>query len=164
MQSMSEAPEGRHSTMAGTLTNLIYHIVFSTKNRAALIPKEFRSKLYAYIKGIIDHHGGILLEVGGISDHVHLLMKLRAGHSVSELVRLIKANSSKWANEKAIQRNLFAWQGGYGAFTVSASGIEPMRKYIRTQEEHHRVKTFQEELVELLIKQGIEFETRYLWE
>ena len=149
--------------MSNTLTNLIYHVVFSTKNRDPLILKEFQPRIYAYIRAIIEQQGGIPLASGGMPDHVHLLVKLRTNQPISDLIRLIKANSSKWANEQDKTKNSFSWQTGYGAFTVSASSIEVVKNYIQGQERHHQVRSFKDEFVDLLVKQGIEFDARYLW-
>jgi putative transposase len=97
-------------------------------------------------------------------DHVHLVIQIRPDVSVAEIVRLVKANSSKWANERPDRAGAFAWQRGYGAFTVSVSQLEVVREYVRGQEEHHRKTTFQEEFVEFLKRHGIEFDERYLWD
>src|SRR4051812_47953569 len=107
--------------MAGTYTNLLFHIIFSTRDRAAMITSGLRPELFNYIGGILRNEGGVLLEIGGMQDHVHLLLKIKAEQSVAELVRLVKANSSKWVNEKPRREERFEWQGGYGAFTVSES-------------------------------------------
>jgi putative transposase len=149
--------------MPSTYTNLLYHIVFSTKERQPLITNEINDELYRYIGGIIRAEGGKLLEIGGIEDHVHILAKLKPAIAVSDALRLIKANSSKWANEgKAKMR--FAWQEGFGAFSVSESQVEPVAHYIRHQEEHHARQTYQEEFVSLLERHGVEYDPRYLWE
>src|SRR5678809_303046 len=119
--------------MAGTYTNLLFHIVFSTRDREPLIASELRSKLFDYIGGIIRNEGGVLLEIGAVEDHIHLMVNLKAEQSVAEIVRLIKANSSKWLNEKPREVR-FEWQAGYGAFTVSESQMPKVRKYILSQE------------------------------
>jgi REP element-mobilizing transposase RayT len=149
--------------VAGTFTNLLYHVVFSTKDRQPLIHASLRAELDKYIGGILRNHGGILLEVGGMPDHTHLVAKLPADRSVAEMVRLIKANSSKWVNERIAPGSSFGWQGGYGAFSVSASQLEDVCGYVRRQEEHHRVRTFQEEFVAFLARHGIAHDERYLW-
>jgi len=150
--------------MSSTLTNLMYHIVFSTKNREPYLSMDIRTEIYSYIGGIIRGKGGALLEIGGIDNHVHILMRQRQDIAVSDMVRLIKANSSKWVNEKPEFRdNRFAWQSGYGAFTVSASQVAVVSRYIQGQEEHHRLQGFQEEYIDFLDKHGIEYDARYLW-
>jgi len=149
--------------MAGTFTNLLFHIVFSTKDRAALITAEIQQELFNYIGGILREQGGVLLEIGAVSDHIHLLVKIKAEQSVSEIVRLVKANSSKWLNEKDGRQMRFEWQSGYGAFTVSESQIGPVRKYITSQEEHHHTRTFKEEFVEMLNRHGLKFDEKFIW-
>jgi len=150
--------------MAGTYTELIYHLIFSTKNREPLISPRLQAELYPYIGGILRGQGGHLLEVGGMPDHLHLLIRIKPDISVSEIVRLVKANSSKWVNERPDQTGRFAWQTGYGAFTVSLSQSPMVSQYVRTQEEHHRKKTFQEEFVEFLKRHEIEFDEQRLWD
>ena len=150
--------------MASTYTNLLYHLVFSTKHRIPLITDDLRPELYAYIGGIIRNKRGVMLEIGGMPDHVHIVAKLKADMSVAEATRFIKSNSSKCVNEKPGRRARFEWQTGYGAFTVSESQIEIVRQYVRGQAEHHRKITFQEEFVQLLKQHGIEYDERYLWD
>ncbi len=149
--------------MPNTYTNLLYHIVFSTKNREPLITDDLTEELYKYIGGIIRAEGGVQLEIGGIADHVHILAKFKPSLSVSDMLRLIKANSSKWANEDK-SKNRFAWQEGFSAFSVSESQVVPVTRYIRNQEQHHRRQTYQEELVALLERHGVEYDPRYLWD
>jgi putative transposase len=150
--------------MPSTYSNLLYHIIFSTKHREPLITPEFRGELCPYVAGILQGQDGLPLEIGGMPDHLHLVIRIKPDVSVSEIVRLVKANSSKWANERPAGVGHFAWQRGYGAFTVSFSQLDAVRQYVRRQEEHHRVKTFQEEFVEFLKRNGIEFDERYLWD
>jgi REP element-mobilizing transposase RayT len=145
-------------------THLLYHLVFSTKDRRPLITPELRAELYPYIGGIIRNKPGILLDIGGMPDHVHLVARLRPDIALAEMLCVIKANSSKWANERRDLTTEFAWQKGYGAFTVSESQLAVVRHYVQMQEEHHRKQTFQEEFVALLKKHGIEYDERYLWE
>jgi REP element-mobilizing transposase RayT len=149
--------------MASTLTNLVYHIVFSTKHREPIIDPSFRDDLYRYMGGIIRTDRGMLLEIGGMPDHVHLLAKLRPSKAISDIVREIKAGSSGWRNSSA-ENAQFAGQIGYGAFTVSASQIAKVRNYIRRQEEHHRVTSFQDEFRALLRRHGVEFDGLYVWD
>ena len=150
--------------MASTLTNLLYHMVFSTKNRAPLIVPELKDRLYSYIGGIVRGEGGALIEAGGIADHVHLVTRLKSEPSVATMLKTIKAKSSKWLNEKGLLRGRFSWQTGYGAFTVSASQLPHVVRYVHGQEEHHRVRSFKEEFVALLKKHGVEYDERYLWD
>jgi putative transposase len=150
-------------TMADTLTNLLFHIVFSTKDREPLIRPAFRDELQKYIAGIVRNEGGVLLGVGGMPDHLHLVTKFKSDRSVAEMVRLIKANSSKWVNEEHGAAGRLAWQIGYGAFTVSRSQLDALLNYVANQESHHRVRSFQDEYREFLIKHGVEFDEKYLW-
>ncbi|MEI6804913.1 MAG: IS200/IS605 family transposase [Myxococcaceae bacterium] len=149
--------------MTSTLTNLIYHVVFSTKNRAPTIKEEIQTELYDYIAGIIRNKQELLLGIGGIENHLHLILKVRAGINLSEMVRVIKANSSKWLNERKNYQGSFSWQNGYGAFTVSASQIERVRHYVRNQKEHHRKNSFEEEYLIFLKQNQIEYNPTYLW-
>jgi putative transposase len=147
-----------------TFTCLHYHVVFSTKNRVPQITLDLRERLYGYMGGIIKGERGFLLEAGGTEDHVHLLISLPSQPSVADLLRLIKTNSSKWVHEMSPHHRAFAWQSGYGAFSVSRSNDEDVRRYITTQAEHHRRMTFQEEFLEFLRRHEIPFDERYIWE
>ena len=117
--------------MAGTYTKLIYHLIFSTKHREPLISPRLRAELYAYIGGILRDQNGHLLDVGGMPDYLHLLIRIKPDISASEIVRLVKANSSKWVNERPDQTGRFAWQRGYGVFTVSLSQALMVSQYGR---------------------------------
>jgi putative transposase len=150
--------------MASTLTNLLYHIVFSTKHRQPLILPDFRDDLYKYMGGINRSEKGVLLEIGGMPDHVHLVTRFRSDPSVAHMVKVFKAKSSKWVNEQHARRTKFAWQTGYAAFTVSKSQLPAVRRYAQRQESHHRRRTFQEEYRVLLQKHEIDFEERYIWD
>ena len=149
--------------MPNTYTNLLFHIVYSTKYRKPTIKAEWRDDLYAYMGGIIREEKGILLCAGGMPDHVHLLAKLPPTIAVSDMLRLIKANSSKWANDRDDVR-YFEWQEGYAAFTVSESQSDRVRDYALNQEEHHRRRSFKQEYLELLRKHKIPFDERYVFE
>ncbi len=152
--------------MANTYTKLLYHVIFSTKRREPLITDDLRDDLYSYIGGILRGQAGSLVEIGGIADHVHLVIRIRPDVSVSDIVRLVKSNSSKWVNERpdAPGSERFAWQEGYGAFTLSSSQLPGVRKYVQGQEAHHRTKSFQEEFVEFLKRHEVEFNESYLWD
>ena len=148
--------------MPSTHTSLHYHIVFSTKNREALLASEVRDDLHAYLGGIVRGMQGIAFAVGGTNDHVHVFMGLKATHCLADVMRELKADSSKWVKaEKGLYH--FAWQEGYGAFTVSTPDLEKVKQYVLNQEEHHRVATFKEEYVAMLERGLIEFEDKYLW-
>jgi REP element-mobilizing transposase RayT len=150
--------------MPQSFASLHYHIIFSTKNREPLLDQTLQPRLYEYIGGILRNHDGILLAAGGMPDHVHLLVGLHREMSVSEGVKLVKANSSKWIHDEFPARRAFSWQVGYGAFTVSYSNIDRVKKYIDGQEEHHRLRTFQAEFIAYLRRHGIEHDERYLWD
>lgn len=147
--------------MPSTYLSLHCHVTFSTKNREPLIDSAWRDRLHEYLGGTIRGLDAIPESVGGITDHVHLLLGLKATHCLADLVREIKKASSKWVHEE-IGFASFAWQEGYAAFTVSPSARPAVKAYIANQEEHHRVKTFREELVEFLHRAGIEYDPRYL--
>jgi REP element-mobilizing transposase RayT len=150
--------------MASTLTKLVYHLVFSTKNRVPLITPEIADDLYGYLGGIIRAEKGILIKAGGVADHVHLLCILRPTHAIADLVRTMKSNSSRWAREQPVPGPDFGWQTGYGAFTVSTSQIDALVDYIARQVEHHRKESFQEEFRMMLRQHGIAFDERYVWD
>lgn len=151
--------------MSSTLSNLTYHIVFSTKFREPFITPELRSVLYPYIGGIVRNKGGVLIRMGGVADHLHMVVRLRPDIALSDMVRLVKANSSKWANERGIEGGeRFAWQAGYGAFTVSPSQLPALIEYVERQEEHHRVRPFRDEYVAILEKHGVEYDEGYLFD
>lgn len=150
--------------MPQSFTGLYFHLIFSTKHRAPLIADVWASRLYDYIGGIIHQHKGIMLAIGGMPDHIHLLVTLPKNLAIADVLRLIKANSSLWIHRTFDEKKTFAWQGGYGAFTVSASNVEQVCRYIANQREHHRQKTFQEEFVEFLKAYNVAYEEGYLWE
>jgi REP element-mobilizing transposase RayT len=147
--------------MPSTYTSLHYHVIFGTKDREPLIASIWRDRLHEYLGGVVRGLEGIPQGVGGVADHVHLLVALKPRHSLSDFMRDLKKSSSAWVAEEIGERS-FRWQEGYAAFTVSPSGRESVRKYIASQEEHHRRKTFREELIEFLKKAGVEYEERYL--
>ncbi len=126
--------------MASTLTNLLYHIVFTTRKKQDLIVPALSDELYPYIGGIIRAEKGKLLKIGGTLNHVHILARFSVSVSVSEMMRRIKGASSKWVNENSKSTSHFAWQRGYGAFSVSESSVENVISYIGNQEEHHKKK------------------------
>jgi putative transposase len=148
--------------MPSTHLSLHYHLIFSPKGCHLFIAKEWRGRLHAFLGGEVRKIGGVPESIGGTNDHVHLLIGLRATHRLSDVLEDIKSGSSRWVHEELGVRK-FAWQEGYGAFTVSASKIGAVKKYLENQEEHHRVKTFQEEYLWFLQESGIEFDERYLW-
>jgi len=141
-------------------TNLLYHIVYATKERAPLITNTLRPRLHEYLGGTVRGLDGIALEVNGTNDHVHVLAKLRPTISVSEFLSKLKSASSGWAKRQTNGR--FAWQARFGAFTVSESQVHRVRLYIRNQEEHHRKQSFEEEFKALLKAHRIDFDETHL--
>ena len=146
--------------MGSTFFSLHYHIVFSTKERRPFIRSEWRDRLHAYLGGIVRNQGGVAEAVGGVEDHVHLLVSLRTTHCLSDFMRDLKKDSSNWAAENFDRA--FGWQEGYAVFSVSATHIEPVRAYIAGQEEHHRKANFLDELKTLLEKNGVAYDAKYL--
>jgi putative transposase len=147
-----------------TFTSLTYHLVFSTKYRRRSIDESIQEHLYEYIGGIIRGQDGSLTEIGGVEDHVHILANLSPTIAISDSVREIKANSSKWFNELPEASRRFQWQKGYAAFTVSQSQVDKVQAYIQNQPEHHRKQSFQEEFIEFLNRHNIRYDPRYVFE
>jgi len=139
-----------------------YHIIFSTKHRVKSIPKEHREDLWAFIGGIARQKGMKAIAVGGVADHCHLLLIVPPSMPVAKGVQVIKSFSSKWCNQK-FGRGKFAWQEGYASISVSTSLVESTVKYILNQEQHHRRKTFEEEFVEFLKKNEIEYDPKFVY-
>jgi REP element-mobilizing transposase RayT len=150
--------------MPQSLAQILVHLVFSTKNREALLPDDLRDELHAYIGGIVENHKGTLLKAGSVADHIHLLVAHPRTCAPSELVQEIKTGSSKWLKINSPLLAQFHWQGGYGIFSISPSHRPEVERYIAGQANHHRVVTFQEEYRRLLNKYGIVFDERYVWD
>ena len=149
--------------MSQSFTNLLYHIIFSTKDRRPLIALDYQPRLYEYIGGTIRGLGGISLGINGMEDHVHVLAKLRPDKALSDVLRELKAGASGWMHDVFPDARDFYWQNGYGAFTVSASQIPVVSNYIANQERHHKKHSFRDEFIEMLRAHKIEFDERYLW-
>jgi putative transposase len=145
--------------MPSTYLSLNYHLVFSTKNREPTIRNAWRERLHEYLGGTIRGLGGFPEGVGGTADHVHLLIGLKATHCLADVLRELKKASSAWVHEE-IGDN-FAWQEGYAAFTVSPTAREGVKFYIANQEEHHRVKSSRDELIDMLAKAGVDYDVQY---
>ena len=151
------------------MTNVSYissyfHCVFSTKERRPLITPELRQRLWPFLGGIARQNDMKAIEVGGVTDHVHILLSLPSTLSIAKAMQLIKGGSSKWVHETFPESRLFGWQVRYGAFGVSVSLLDKTIQYIKTQEEHHRKMTFKKEFLVLLKKHRIAYDERYLWE
>ena len=149
--------------MSHTLRNHYFHLIWSTKDRKNLIEKSYVNDLYRYMGGIIRDHKGHLLEAGGIENHVHLLIYLSNLDKYSEIIREIKAGSSRWVHKTIPKSWDFAWQEGYGSFTVSKSQTENVSRYIQNQEEHHKTITFEEEFIKFLEVHEIEYDPRFVF-
>lgn len=147
-----------------TFTNLLFHVVYSTKYRKPMIEKTWQDELYGYVGGVIRENKGTLLCMGGVEDHVHLLTRFSPTIAISDMLRLIKGNSSKMVNDKIKPRIPFEWQSGYGAFSVSESQCEKVRAYILNQEVHHRKRTFEEEFIAMLERHKFTYDLRYVFE
>jgi REP element-mobilizing transposase RayT len=155
---------GEGSVMPGTYSQLLLHIVFSTKHRQSWITSNVAEKLYSYIGGIVRAESGVLLSINGIEDHVHLYLRWRTDESISNLMRTIKARSSKWVHENYPNLSAFTWQEGYSVFTVSKSQEPAVKKYVASQHEHHRREDFKTELLRLLRAHGIEFDEKHAFD
>lgn len=150
--------------MANTYTQLYVHVVFAVKGRNNLISPSWKEDLYKYITGIVSNKKQKLMAINGMPDHLHLLISLKPDCALSDLVRDIKANSSKWINDNQFVSVNFEWQNGFGAFSVSQSAVDNVIKYIFHQEEHHKKKTFRAEYVEFLNAYQIEFNEKYIFD
>lgn len=150
--------------MANTYTSIHVHYVFSTKGRTRVLNEEVRERLWAYLGGIARENGMVAKAVGGMDDHAHLLVTLPTTVSIAKGIQLIKGGSSKWLHETFPPLRGFAWQEGYGAFSVSVSNIPETVAYIAGQEEHHRKRSFQEEYLAFLKRHDVPYDERYVWD
>ena len=150
--------------MSQSLASILVHLVFSTKNRTQMIKPEILKDLHAYIVGIAQSHESTVYEIGGVEDHVHLLISLPRTVTLSKLVEEIKKSSSKWVKTKGVLYQEFAWQRGYGAFSIGQSSTLALKNYIQNQEKHHKKISFQDEFRSLLRKYQIAFDERYVWD
>ncbi len=148
--------------MSHTHSNLLSHIVFSTQGHLPLINSEIKSELFAYMGGLVKKLKGKPIIINGMSDHVHMLILLPPNVHLSETMRLVKANSSRWIKERFGKK--FAWQKGFGAFSVSRSNVDAVVRYIQNQEQHHTKFDFKMEFVSLLDKNHVEYDEKYLWD
>jgi putative transposase len=149
--------------MANTYSSLHYHLIFSTKNREPWLVQSIEQRIWRFIGGIARKHRITALQVGGTDNHMHALVTAPATIAPFQVAQFLKGDSSKWIHEEFSTLRNFRWQDGYGAFTVSKSNIPKVIKYIQNQREHHRKKTFQEEYLEFLRENDIEYDERYLW-
>ena len=149
--------------MANTYVQQRIHLVWATLNRQDFLSKEYREPLWAYVGGIVRHHRGVLFASGGVEDHIHLYAEYPKTITLSQFVSLIKSHSSKWLRESYPALRGFHWQSGYAGFSVQRRGDEALHEYIRSQEEHHRTVTFQEEYLKLLRRHKVDFDPRYVF-
>ncbi|MFN3152196.1 IS200/IS605 family transposase [Bremerella sp.] len=143
---------------------LYVHLIFSTKGRRAWLDDSWSPQLYEYFSGILRGQGNQLLLAGGVEDHVHLLISMSREMAIADLVRDLKANSSKWVRHTRAEIDEFGWQTGYSAFSVSQSGLNDVRRYIQNQKEHHQKQSFKEELIAFLKKHNLEYDERYVFD
>ena len=162
-----QALKGRYNKrydLAQSLSKVLLHIVFSTKNRQRWINRDLQPKLHAYLAGACRKLGGHAYCIGGTEDHVHIACSLPRTLSISKLLEEIKKSSSAWIKKQDPGCHDFAWQAGYGAFSLGESQLEALLRYIHNQPEHHRKRSFKEEFIDFLDKYRIEYDTRYLWD
>jgi putative transposase len=150
--------------MPGTFSQVLLHIVFSTKQREPWITSDIAEQLYPYIGGIVRAQKGTMYDIGGIEDHLHLYLRWRTDETISDLMRNVKASSSRWIHENFPALSSFAWQEGYAVFSVSKSQEGAVKKYIANQVEHHKKEDFKTELLRFLRLHGIEFDERYVFD
>ncbi|MEZ6235231.1 MAG: IS200/IS605 family transposase [Phycisphaerales bacterium] len=150
--------------MPGTYTQLLLHIVFSIRQRTPWISSDTAERLYPYIGGIIRAEKGVLLDIGGIEDHIHLYIRWRPDAALSDLMRTVKSRSSKWVHATYPDLAEFAWQEGYSAFSVSKSQEPAVKRYIASQREHHATDDFRAELLKMLRAHRVEFDERYVFD
>jgi REP element-mobilizing transposase RayT len=150
--------------MANTYTSLHYHLVFSTKNRERWINPEIEERVWSYLAGIAKQNKMTPIQIGGVEDHVHVLLGASPTLAPSKIAQLVKGGSSAWIHDTFPDMKAFAWQDGFGGFTVSRSNVESVADYIRGQREHHRSRTFQDEYLALLQKHGVSYDEKYLWD
>ncbi len=149
--------------MPHSYTSCLIHYVFSTKDRRKTITPELRERLLAYLGGIARENEMKALAVGGVEDHVHLLISLPSTLSIAKAVQLLKGGSSKWVHDTFPSEKDLAWQEGYGAFSVAISGVNDTIAYIKNQESHHRTRTFEEEFIAFLERHDLPFDPRYVF-
>ena len=150
--------------MADTFSQIYIHLVFSVKGRQNIIHKVWREELFKYVSGIIKGRDQKVYAIGGMHDHIHILISLRPNCMASELVNSVKTNSSKWINSRGFVKGKFNWQEGYGAFSYGQSQLDHVIQYINNQELHHQRKSFKEEYIELLEKFNVKFDEKYLFD
>ena len=149
--------------MANTFTQIHIQVIFAVQNRQSLIHPNWAEELNRYITGIIQNHGHRVLQIGGMPDHLHIFFGMRPRQSLSDLMRIVKSESSRWINDKRLAKGRFSWQEGFGGFSYSKSQVPQVIRYIQNQEEHHRKRTFVEEYKAFLDAFGVEYDQRYVF-
>lgn len=155
--------EYKQGNMANTYTQIHIQVVFAVQNRQGLIQYHWKDELYKYITSIIQNHQHKVLQINGMQDHIHILIGMRPSQSLSDLMKQVKQDSSKWINNKGVINGKFSWQAGYGAFSYSKIELPRVIKYIQNQDEHHKKMTFQEEYIKLLKIHQVEYEEQYIF-
>lgn len=150
--------------MANTYSNLFYHVVFSTKSRRDLIDQNIESRVWAYIGGIARKHEMLAVQVGGIENHIHVLILARPKFAPSQIVQWLKGESSRWIHETFPEKKSFEWQDGYGIFSVSKSNVPEVVEYIKNQREHHKKQSFEDEYISMLKLNGIDYDEKYVFD
>jgi putative transposase len=156
------AGDRKGKIMAHTYTHFLAHLIFSTKDHRPLLDSSFRERLFPYMGGIFRTLGASVLAINGTADHVHILVSLPSDKAISEIMRLVKTNSSRLVHETLPEHKAFSWQIGYGGFSVSESGREDVCKYIAAQEQHHQKTSFEEEFLLFLKKHSVQYDPKYL--
>ncbi|MBL4818205.1 MAG: IS200/IS605 family transposase [Deltaproteobacteria bacterium] len=149
--------------MSQSLASIKIHLIFSTKLRLPLLEADIRPDFYRYISAIAKRNGSEIFEIGGVEDHIHILLTLPKTTTLAKLVEVLKSSTSKWLKTKKESLNYFAWQTGYGAFSVSESQVPRVKKYIQEQQKHHQKSGFKEELIQFFRASKISFDEKYLW-
>jgi REP element-mobilizing transposase RayT len=150
--------------MPGTFSQIYIHIVFAVKNRESLIQSNWEERLYQYITAIVQNKGQKMLAINGTNNHIHFMIGMKPSCCISDIVREVKKSSNEWIKENKLTKYRFNWQEGFGAFSYSHSQLDQVIKYVMNQKEHHKMKNFREEYLELLKKFEIEFDEKYLFE
>lgn len=150
--------------MANTFASLHYHLIFSTKDREPWLRPDIQERVWAFLGGVARENGMKALQVGGMADHVHVVIGASTSMAISKVAKLLKGGSSLWIKDEFPGMRGFAWQDGYGAFSVSKSNLSEVICYVQNQREHHRMKTFQEEFVSFLVRHEIDYDEKYLWD
>jgi len=149
--------------MANTYTQIHIQAIWAVQNRDCLIGREWKNELHKYITGIVQNKGHKMLQINGMSDHVHMFFGMRPVEALSDLMKIVKKESSNWINEKGVLRAKFSWQAGFGGFSYAKSQVPQVCRYIERQEEHHKKKTFIEEYIEFLDVFGVDYDERYVF-